>query len=57
MSVDGRTLCHARTADFFNSKRPLYFQLGNEVAQYGDHIGGTLGNVQLKRDSDERVKP
>jgi len=57
MSVDGRDLCHAKTSDFFNFDRPLYYQTGSEVSNYGDQITGTVRDVRLKTDNDSRPHP
>ncbi len=56
MSVDHRTVCVAKTSDFFDFRLPLYFQLGDEVQRYGDRISGTLSHVMVKSDDDARPK-
>jgi hypothetical protein len=57
MSVDGHQVCHGRTADFFDFRRPLYYQIGDEVAYYGDRIGGTVTNIRLRSDGQTRPHP
>jgi hypothetical protein len=51
LRIDGHTLFETPKDAFFTSVQSahLYFQLGDEVSAYGDHVSGTLSDIQVRR--------
>lgn len=54
----GRRLQLLKAAsDFFSIGQYIYFQAGDEVAIYGDHLSGTLGELWVEGDHAKRQRP
>lgn len=51
LRMDGRMLFETPKSAFFSATESanLYFQLGDEVSAYGDHISGTISNIEVRR--------
>lgn len=54
LNVDGSTVCSAPARAFFSPSDRVYYQLGTEVAKYGDHPVGTMSDIEVKSDGDRR---
>lgn len=55
--ADANLVCSGRRSAFFAPATDLYFQIGNEVVDYGDQVAGTVENIRLKTDDDPEPKP
>lgn len=51
-AIDGRTVCRSPISAFFTRTESLFYQVGTEVSELGDHPVGDVSGILLKRQAD-----
>jgi hypothetical protein len=56
--VDRKTICHAPVDAFFDrNNASLYYQVGTEVLNPGEHVAGEVYDLAVKNDGDTVARP